>query len=171
MRTTLRSSTGRGRSQWLEMAKWNFEGNDKYIEQLRKLEADSDDIIKRAVYEGAGLVADAVKAAARDLRTDDEYHKEGDMQMGPRSEQKEGLIDGFGISKMKDEDGYINVKLGFSGTNDRGEKNTTVARQVEGGTSWMVKQPFIRQASNATKNACEQKMAQVFDEEIAKLVQ
>lgn len=153
------------------MAKWNFEGNDKYIEQLRKLEADSDEIVRRAVYKGAGLVADAVKAAARDLVVDDEYHKNGDMQIGPRSEQKEGLIDGFGISRMNDEDGYINVKLGFSGRNERGEKNVTVARQVENGTSWMVKQPFIRKASNATKNACEEKMAQTFDEEIAKLVQ
>lgn len=152
------------------MAKWQFEGNDRYIEQLRKLDVNSEEIIKRAVYNGAGLVADAIKQGAMNLHVDDKYHREGEQQAGPREYQRDGLVEGFGISHMKNDDGFINVKLGFAGRNDHGEKNASIARQVEGGTSWMVKQPFIRQASNSKKKACEEEMARTFDEELEKLV-
>ena len=98
------------------MAKWKFEGLDKYIEYLRKLDADADEMIRKAVYNGAGVVADSVRSSINGIRTDDSKGKE--MRSGPTSQQKAGLQKGFGISRMNNEDGYINVKLGFSGRND-----------------------------------------------------
>ena len=156
------------------MAKWKFEGNDKYIEYLRTLDANADEMIRKAVYNGAGVVADAARSAINGLKTDDSRGTE--MKSGPTAQQKAGLQKGFGISRMNNEDGYINVKLGFQGRNGRkskrkaqAEANITVARNVESGTPWMAKQPFMRKATNAAKKACEQTMADTFDDEIRKL--
>ena len=151
------------------MAKWKFEGNDKYIAQLNKLAENTDEYIERAVYQGAGIVADAAHAGIRSIVTDDEYHKDGEIAKGPPSDVKEALDASFGISKMRNEDGYINVKLGFKGKNPNGLNNSGAARQVESGTSWMAKQPVITRAINRTKKQCEETMAKVLDEEIKKL--
>lgn len=151
------------------MAKWKFEGIDKYIAELNKLADNTDEYIGKAVYQGAGLVADAAHQAIRQLATDDGYHKDGEIAKGPPTEVKEALDASFGISKMRNEDGYINVKLGFKGKNPNGLNNSGAARQIESGTSWMAKQPFISRAINHTKKQCEETMAKVLDEEIKKL--
>jgi len=156
------------------MAKWKFEGLDKYIEYLRKLDAESDEMIRHAVYNGAGVVADRVRHSINGIRVDDSHGKK--MKSGPTTQQKNGLISGFGISRMQNEDGYVNVHLGFAGRNGRkskkraqAEANITVARNVESGTPWMAKQPFMRKAVNAAKKECEQVMADTLDSEIKKI--
>jgi HK97 gp10 family phage protein len=156
------------------MAKWKFEGLDKYIEYLRKLDADADEMIRKAVYNGAGVVADSVRSSINGIRTDDSKGKE--MRSGPTSQQKAGLQKGFGISRMNNEDGYINVKLGFSGRNGRkskkraqAEANITAARNIESGTPYMAKQPFMRKAVNSAKKQCEQVMEDTIEEEIKKI--
>jgi len=156
------------------MATWKFEGLDKYIEYLRQLDANSDEMIRKAVYNGAGVVADAARTAINGIKTDDSHGKE--MRSGPTSEQKAGLQKGFGISRMQNDNGFVNVHLGFAGRNGRkskkraqAEANITVARNVESGTPWMAKQPFMRKAVNATKNKCEQVMADTLDDEIKKI--
>ena len=148
------------------MATWKFEGNDKYIEMLHKLDVDADESIRRAVYKGAGVVADAIRASINSLPVDNDTKK--DVRSGPTSEEKDGLAAGFGISKMKDEDGYINVKLGFAGRNVKKKANVQVARNLESGTSWLAKNPFIRQAVNSSKKKCEETIAEALDEEIKK---
>lgn len=151
------------------MATWKFEGIDKYIAELNRLEANTDEVIGRAVYEGAGIVADAAKAALQGIQTDDGFHRPGDMRDGPTSEEKQALINSFGISRMRNQDGYVNVKLGFKGKNPSGLNNSGMARMVESGSSFMRKQPFFTRAVNAAKKKCEDTMAQVLDEEIKKL--
>lgn len=152
------------------MAKWEFSGLDKYVEQLHQLEANTDEIIGRAIYEGAGIVADAARASIEGLTVDDEYHRPGEQRNGPRTEEKEGLLEGFGISKMTTQKSYTYVKIGFHGRNPNGLMNSGAARQIESGTSWMKKQPFMTKAVNANKKKCEETMQKVFDEEIEKLV-
>ena len=92
--------------------------------------------------------------------------------------QKRGLIDGFGISGLQNDNGFHNVKLGFDGYNatktedyPNGQPNQLVARGVESGTSWKQKKPFIRPAINASRKEAEKKMAEVIDEEIQKLME
>ena len=38
------------------MAKFHFEGVDKLIEQYQKLEANTEEVIGKAIYNGAGVV-------------------------------------------------------------------------------------------------------------------
>lgn len=158
------------------MAKLKFKGIDEYVAQLQKLENLSDESIGRAVYAGAAVVADAVKDAIRALPTDERTVKDGDMLQGISRLQKAGLIDGFGIAPLRNENGYMHVKLGFDGYNSvktksypQGQPNSVIARSVNSGTSFRQKIPFMDQAVRNNKDKCEQTMQEAFDKELRKL--
>lgn len=161
------------------MAKITFPGLRDYELMLSKIEGLTDDMIGRAVYEGAGIVADAVKANIEALPIVTGYGtSENPLPGGVTAAQKAGLREGFGISKLQDDSGYLNVKLGFDGYNRTktekypgGQPNQLVARGVESGTSWKQKKSFIRPAVNKTRKQAEQKMKDVLDEEISKIAE
>lgn len=138
--------------------------------QLKKLEANTDEIIGRAIYEGAGIVADAARSAINDIQTDERWNPPGTVRNGPRQSEKESLLNGFGISKLRQTGTFWNVKVGFHGMNINGMSNAGMARMIESGSSWMRKQPFMTRAVNSKKKECEDRMEQVFNEELEKLV-
>lgn len=147
------------------MATWKFKNLDKYVAQLEELSAHAEGQLKAAVWEGAKVVADNMKAAMNGIPTDDEYHKPGEMRAGPRSEEKAGMIAGFGLSRMRT-GGSVTTKAGFSGSTN-GVSNATLARQIESGTSWMRKYPAIRRAANASRGAAEAAMAAKLEQMIS----
>lgn len=163
------------------MARWTFEGLDKYIIELNKLSDNTDDMIGRAVYEGAGLVADAVRGNIAALPAVPDGIGAHAYRAGtgvPLTETtKQGLLEGFGISSMERQNGYHHVKLGFDGYNKlktrkfpKGQPNVLIARSLEFGSSISRKHPFVKPAVAATKGACEQRMADVIDQEIETLM-
>lgn len=159
------------------MAKITFPGLKDYELMLSRLEGATDDMIGRAVYAGAGIVADAVKQGIQSLPVVTGYGTDTNpLPGGVTAAQKVGLLDGFGISKLQDDGGYLNVKLGFDGYNrtrtemyPQGQPNQLVARGVESGTSWKQKKPFIRPATTRSRKAAETEMKRVLDEEIEKI--
>lgn len=159
------------------MAKITFPGFKDYELMLSRLEGATDDMIGRAVYAGAGIVADAVKQGIQSLPVVTGYGTDTNpLPGGVTASQKAGLLDGFGISKLRDDNGYLNVKLGFDGYNrtrtemyPQGQPNQLVARGVESGTSWKQKKPFIRPATTRSRKAAETEMKRVLDEEIEKI--
>lgn len=124
-----------------------MEGLDEYISKLWSLGANAEGIIKYAVYDGAGLVADEIrKSTPRDT---------GALQSS------------LTVSPFRNDKGYINVKVGWSGTDDKGVANALKARVLEHGTSKGRKAaPFIRPAVNRVKKQAEQLIAQRLDEKI-----
>lgn len=148
-------------------------GIDKYISQLEDLSTSSEEMIKRSVYVGAGIVTDAVRKNIEGLPVrDSEEFVPGRMVNGVTATQKAGLLAGLGIAPFRNENGYVHVKVGMDGYNatrrkkyPNGQPNAMVARSVESGTSWMVKHPFIAPAVNATRASAEAAMAKAFDEQ------
>lgn len=137
------------------MARITFKGMEEYEKKLSLLAKDAEQICGAAIYEGASIMADEIKAGIRSLP-----RKTGVTQ--------EGLEKGFGISKLREDNGFYNVKLGFEGYNANGEPNVMMARIMESGTSKVPKHPFVRPAVNRAKAAAQDKMAAVLDEEIEK---
>ena len=91
--------------------------------------------------------------------------------------QKAGLLDGFGISRMKDDGGFVNVKLGFDGYNStrtekypRGQPNVLIARSVNSGTTFRKKTKFVDKAVNSAKKAAEAAMDAACSREIEKIM-
>ena len=160
------------------MAKLEFKGLDEYVAQLQRLRDASKDCIGYAVFDGAAVVADAVKSAIQSLPVDERrYVKNGQMLNGITSEQKQGLIDGFGIAPMQDDNGYLNVKLGFTGYNSmqtkahpNGQPNAMIARSVNSGSSFRTRNPFVDNAVRQAKAQAEEKMKDTLDKEIQKVM-
>ena len=159
------------------MAKITFPGLNDYELMISRLSKGVDDIAGKAIYAGAGIVADAIKENIKALPIVRGYGTtESPLPGGVTAPQKAGLIDGMGISPMQDDGGYLNVKIGFDGYNatktekyPQGQPNQLVARGVESGTSWKQKKPFIRPAINASKSRAEAEMARILDQEIEKI--
>ena len=159
------------------MAKITFPGLNDYELMISRLTKNVDSVAGKAIYAGAGIVADAIKENIKALPIVRGYGTEKDpLPGGVTAPQKAGLIDGMGISPMQDDGGYLNVKIGFDGYNATeteqypfGQPNQLVARGVESGTSWKQKKPFIRPAINASKSRAEAEMARILDQEIEKV--
>lgn len=164
------------------MAKWIVgKGLDSYISYLQKIDAVTDEAIGEAVYEMAKVVADSVRSGIQALptvsnRANIATYKKGYSRLS--DEEKQGLLDGFGVSPMQDDGGYINVKLGFDGYNSvktkkypQGQPNALIARVTESGSSYREKTPFIRPAVNVSKKQAEQAGQMKIDEKIAAIPQ
>lgn len=139
------------------MATLTFKGLKEYEMELSRLGKDIERIAGAAIYQGAGIVADEIKRGIEGLP-----EKTGVT--------KRGLIDGFGISGLQNDNGYRNVKLGFDGYNENGVPNVLMARVFESGTSKVQKRPFVRPAVNRSKKQAEQAMAKTIDKEIGKIM-
>ena len=138
-------------------------------------------IAEKAVCAGAAIVADAVRAnidalpAVKDEWGGIAYNNHWSAPLTETA--KKGLQDGFGISPMGNEDGMLNVKLGFDGYNGmktkkypKGQPNVLLARSIESGSSIAKKRPFVAPAVRKTKKAAEETMAKIIDEESAKIM-
>lgn len=160
------------------MAVITFKGLDKYERQLSQLSKNAEKIAGAAIYEGAGVIADEVRKNIESLPIVSGYGTPSKpLPGGVTKSQKQGLLDGLGISQMVNTSGYLNVKIGFDGYNStktesypRGQPNQLVARGVESGTSWKQKKPFIRPALTRAKPKAEQLMAETLDQEINKIM-
>ena len=160
------------------MARFEFSGIDNYISQLNKLrQSTKDGVVSKTVYAGAAVVADSVRRAIQALPVGDGRAQGGGLVDTVTLPQKAGLLDGFGISRMKDEDGFVNVKLGFDGYNatrtekyPRGQPNVLIARSVNSGTTFRKKTKFVDKAVNSAKKAAEAAMDAACSREIEKIM-
>lgn len=160
------------------MATFQFGGIDGYISQLNKLQqATKDVVVGKTVYAGAEVVADSVRRAIQALPVGDGSAQGGGLVDTVTLPQKVGLLDGFGISRMKDDDGFVNVKLGFAGYNatrtkryPRGQPNALIARSVNSGTTFRKKTKFVDKAVNSAKKAAEAAMDAACSREIEKIM-
>lgn len=147
---------------------------------LSKLGSGSGELCRASLYEGARVMADALKEAIEALPTDDRgiHVEEGstDLLRGPRSRQKQGLLESMGIAPFRETKGAWETHLGFDGRNDLqtrrwpgGQPNSMVARSVNAGTYFMQANPFIdrtrRQAAKAAQAAMEDKIKEKVREE------
>lgn len=159
------------------MAYMTFSGLTEYLEKLQRVEKNTEQVIGKVVYEMAGIVADEVKRNIEALPTkaDPEAIKAWSAkEKSPITvSEKKGLEAGFGISPMKNENGFYHVKLGFDGYNEtktkkypQGQPNVMIARSIESGSSVMDKHPFVRPAINSARKKAEARAKVIIEEEI-----
>ena len=163
------------------MARMSVRGTEEYALKLSKLGKNSEAVAGKAIYEAAGIVADAVKVNLKALPAVNDVENIKAYRAGRKSQlsikQKEGLVQAFGITKISNDKGYYNVKLGFDGYNGiktkkypKGQPNQLIARVVESGSTYMDKTPFVRPALNAPRAEALQKMQEVIDQEMNKIM-
>ena len=160
------------------MATITFKGLEEYEKKIVSMSKEIDKICGAAAYVGGGIVADEIRKGIESLPVVSGFGTERNpLPGGVTKTQKRGLLEGLGISKMKNDSGFYNVKIGFDGYNKtktekfpQGQPNQAVARGVESGTTWKKKYPFVRPAVERARKTVLAKMAETVDKEIEKVV-
>ena len=158
------------------MAQIEFIGIDDYFKRLDELGKYSIGLCKRALYDGAAVIADAVRSEVNALPTSDRDAKKGDPQ--PVLEyEKDGLNEGLGVAKMKDDNGVIYTRIDFDGYNrlksskyPSGHPNSMVARAINSGTSKRKKNPFMSRAIRKGRAKAQAAMAARMDADIEEIM-
>ena len=160
------------------MATMKFKDGADYLLRLEHLEeAAKTDLLGNVVYDGAKVVADFVKEESGGLPVDNRRGSQDDPAGGPNQYQKKGLEKSFGIAPIRNDNGFVNVKLGFDGYNGlktkrwpQGQPNQMIARSVERGTSWMKANPFMKRALRKARKQAQEAMASRLQSEIQKIM-
>lgn len=138
------------------MATIQFGKSDDYALKLSRLATKSEEVAKKAIYEGARVVADKIKSNLKGVLSDEATGE---------------LVASFGITPIqRDSDGNWSAKLGFDGYDSSGTPNQLKARALESGTSKQKKSPFVRPAVNATKKKAVEAMKKVIDSETDRIM-
>lgn len=152
-----------------------IKGLDEYAIKVRRLSQNSQAIIKKAVYNGADVVADAVKNGLRGLPVENGYGTKEKPLRGISRKQKSDLIESMGLAPMKTKDGYINTKVGWDGYGSiptkkypKGVPNQLLMRSVESGTSFREKTPVVRKSVNRARKLATKRMSETVDDELRK---
>ena len=160
------------------MATITFKNGDEYIAKINKLSREfRESVAGPAIYEAAGMVADAVDAKLAAVPTDERWGMAGAVKAGPREAEARSVYNALGIAKMQDDNGFINVKIGFDGYSPlkslrwpNGQPNQMLARSIERGTSFMAANPFVKPAVASTRGAALKAIKNIMDNEISKIM-
>lgn len=148
------------------MPKMTIKGMDELISRLERMTTRPEGIVKRALYAGAGVMADALQGALASIPTDEGYGTDQKPLAGITPEEKAELVGSMGISRMDTRDAQVTVSIGFKGRNADGKRNSTIMKRVESGTSYMKKTPTIRPTINRTQAAVTAAMQAQFEKDL-----
>lgn len=164
------------------MARLQVKGTEEYALRLSKLGTNVKEVAGQAIYNATDIVASQIRANLQSLPTVTDAENIRAYKSGGKSgltvRQKEGLLESLGVSKMQDDQGYLNVKVGFDGYNTvktkkypKGQPNQLIARVVENGSPYMDKMPFIRPALNKTRKAAIKAMEDTIDKKFKEIIE
>lgn len=147
------------------MPRIELKGLDDVAFVLNRLTDKAEGVIKQAIYDGAGIMADAVRSNIDSINA-----------LGPsaweirrREAQKAGLRAGLTTYKIENKGGKIEGGVGFDGYNSLEQPNQMIARVFNSGTSFSSKQPFFNRAVLRSRGAARQAVIAGIENEISKL--
>lgn len=156
-----------------------FKDGSEYMLKLQMLsERESEAVAGRAIFEGAAMMMRYTKKGIESLQTDERHGTPENPTRGPTKAQKEGMMKSAGIAHAREDNGFVNVKIGFGDYNNiktkrwpKGQPNNMVARSVERGTSFMLPQPFMKRAVKEAKSEVIKAMQEGFNEKMKEIME
>lgn len=160
------------------MGTFRASGLRELEERLGALSAATRDlVIPSGLSAGASVLADAVRQGLEALPTSGGHGSPEQPLSGPSMVQKEALLDSLGITPVGERKGVVNVKIGFDGYNrirtrrwPNGQPNQMIARAVEGGTSFMHPNPFMKRAVSRSRRMAVADMERTINEKIEEIM-
>lgn len=144
-----------------------FKELDKYVKQLETLSNQSEEMCKRAIFEGGNVVGDEMKRMITRIPVLPEKHGNEKVIRGASAKQIDGLVESMGLAPIQRYGRGLNTKVGFDGYNDvvtkkypKGQPNMMIARAINAGTSFREKFPFVERAGKNSKAPAEAIMAE-----------
>jgi len=148
-------------------------GTEELMTMLNKLGDQAQGIAAQALYEGAGVVADAYAAAAGSIvTTSRRRHNEPGGRL-PTKEEKAMLVNSIGVARfnkdMDSVDTLVGAAEGYGILRGKRKAFKLLARSINSGTKFMKRQPVFRRASTQSRAAAQAKMIAKADELIGQI--
>ena len=154
------------------------DGLTEVSEMLAKLGNQAGKVAAKALYQGAGIVADAFTRGTESISTEKFHYLARPDLTGTKRyaspEEKAALAGKSGIAAFRKDGSEVDTVIGFSGNagyteiNGKRKPVIEIARSINSGTSFMHKQPVYRkavsQSQGAAKAAIVSKAEEMFNE-------
>lgn len=147
------------------MPKLTIDGVNDFVLRAERMANGFNAVASAALYAGAGVVADAIKAEIRNLPEQKGYLKDGERRNEVTPDEKQDLIKGVGIAHFKRENGNIDTAVGFDGYSrhetekyPNGVPLPLIARSIESGSSVRQKHPIFRKVAKSCESAAKAAM-------------
>ena len=131
------------------------DGMTEISELLEKMDKEAPAVAARALYEGAGVMAEEIRKGAESIQTAPfKYAKRGETRL-PSPEEKQIVLNAAaGIAKFKKDGTEVDTSVGFANSgyadlNGKTKPVPVIVNAINSGTSFMKKQPFIRKAAKS----------------------
>ena len=136
-------------------------GTKELAEMLGRLGREAPQIASQALFEGAGVVADAYKEAASHIVTASRrLHNEPGGRL-PTPEEKAALMN-TGVATFNkngsEVDTLVGVAEGYTSVKGRRKAFKLLARSINSGTNFMQRQPVFRKASSQSRSRAQDAM-------------
>ena len=148
------------------------DGMAEISETLSKLEERAPAVAAKALYEGAGIMADEVRKGADSIQTAPfKWASSSGETRLPSPEEKEIVQQAAaGIAKFDKNGTEVQTSVGFRNAGYAQLKGKTVpipkiVNAINSGTSFMKKQPFVRKAATAGGQRAIAAMKEVIETE------
>ena len=133
-------------------------GIEELSRKLTTLGDKAEEVAARALYDGAGVMANAYAQAANSIKAEPFRYAFNGKKRYPSLEEKAALQGKTGIAKFDKNGSEVNTAVGISGAgyaNIAGRQKAVrlIANAVNSGTSFMVKQPVFRKAATQARDA------------------
>ena len=149
------------------------EGLEEISEILTKLGERAGAAAAKGLYDGAGMMADALKSNAKAIRTAPfrwASSRRGEIRL-PSPEEKE-IVDQAeaGIAKFSGDGTEINTSVGYQNSGYATLKGKlrpvpVIVNAINSGTSFMRKQPFVRKTATKASPRVIAKMKDTIEKE------
>lgn len=151
-------------------------GLDEFSDKLTQAGEHATGIAKAALYEGAGVIADAIRGSLDEIQTGPfHWAKDGETRL-PSPEEKAAVMSAkYGVAKHQGSGAEINTVVGIGGSGYKmvAGKRVPVAvilRSIQSGTTYMRPQPVVRKAINRAKSAAAGKIAAEAEARLQKIL-
>jgi hypothetical protein len=135
------------------------DGMDQIVAMLQKAGDSAVGIAAKALYKGAGVVADEISKGARSVRTSPFRYAAGGRMRDPSPEEKAAIVSAgaAGIAKFRKTGSEVNTSVGYSRSGyctiaGKTKPIPVIVNSINSGTSFMKKQPFIRKAVSVSRS-------------------
>ena len=154
------------------------DGMEELGRMLAQLGNKAQDVASGALFDGAGVVADVMRAAVNSIAAEPQRRKNRPPAKTPARlptpAEKAAVVGKTGIARFRKEGGDVNTLIGVTGSagyadvDGKRKPVRLIARAINSGTSFMHKQPVYRkaasQSSGRAKDAIVSKAEQMFNE-------
>ena len=133
------------------------DGIEELSRKLTALGDKAEEVASRALYDGAGVMANAYRNAAASVRAQP-FRYAVFKKRDPSFEEKAAIQGQTGIARFDKNGSEVQTSIGFSGSGyvtiaGKQKAVRKIANAINSGTSFMNKQPVFRKAATQTAPA------------------